>query len=160
MIRQTPDLFYAAIGGMLGATIILTVTGWHLGLGMLRFVNINRSIVIVLSIATVLIGVYSLSSPRSSTSGSCLACGVIGYYMSRYGYSVAAAALAVVLGRQLERSLRLGLNLTDGDFIALLSRPFTGLFVAITILFLTIGIYRTVKLRKKLRAKAAEAVAA
>ena len=54
MIRTTPDLFYAAIAGMLGSTIILSATGWHLGLIMLRFVNINRSMVIVLSIATVL----------------------------------------------------------------------------------------------------------
>jgi putative tricarboxylic transport membrane protein len=158
MIRQTPDLFYAAIGGMLGATLILTITGWHLGLGMLKLINVNRSIVVILSIATVLIGVYSLSS-RIFDVWVVIGCGVLGYYMSRYGYSVAAAALAVVLGRQLERSLRLGLNLTDGDFIALLKRPFTGLFVAITIIFLTIGIYRTVQLRKKLRAKAAEAAA-
>jgi putative tricarboxylic transport membrane protein len=159
MIRQTPELFYAAIGGMLAATIILTATGWHLGLAMLRLINVNRSIVIILSIATVLIGVYSLSS-RIFDVWVVIGCGVIGYYMSRYGYSVAAAALAVVLGRQLERSLRLGLNLTDGDWIALLSRPFTGLFVAITILFLTIGIYRTAQIRKKLRARAAEATAA
>ena len=32
MIRTTPDLFYAAIAGMLGSTIILSATGWHLGL--------------------------------------------------------------------------------------------------------------------------------
>jgi putative tricarboxylic transport membrane protein len=158
MIRQTPELFYAAIGGMLAATLILTATGWHLGLAMLRLVNINRSIVVVVSIATVLIGVYSLSG-KIFDVWVVLACGVIGYYMSRYGYSVAAAALAVVLGRQLERSLRLGLNLTDGDWIALLSRPYTGLFVGITILFLTIGIYRTAKIRKKIRAQAAEAAA-
>ncbi len=158
MIRQTPDLFYAAIGGMLAATIILTFTGWHLGLAMLRFVNINRSIVIIVSIGTVLIGVYSLSS-RMFDVWVVIGCGVLGYYMSRYGYSVAAAALAVVLGRQLERSLRLGLNLTDGDWIALLSRPFTGLFVAIAIAFLLFGIYRTVKLRRKLRGQEAAAAA-
>ena len=112
----------SSIAGMLGSTIILSATGWHLGLIMLRFVNINRSMVIVLSIATVLIGVYSLSS-RIFDVYVVLACGVLGYYMLRYGYSTAAAALAVVLGRQLERSLRLGLNLTDGDWIEFLSGP-------------------------------------
>ncbi len=150
MIRQTPELFYAAIGGMLAATLILTLTGWHLGLAMLRFVNINRSIVVVLSIFTVLVGVYCLSY-RVFDVWVVIGCGVIGYYLSRYGYAVAAAALAVVLGRQLERSLRLGLNLTDGDWIGMLSRPFTALFVCVTITFLSIGIYRTMKFRKKMR---------
>ena len=58
----------------------------------------------------------------------------------------------VGLGRQLERSLRLGLNLTDGDWIRFLERPYTALFVAVTITFLAVGIYRQMRLRRRLRA--------
>jgi putative tricarboxylic transport membrane protein len=119
---------------------------------MLRLINMNRQMVIIISIALVILGVYSLSG-RMFDVYVVLICGTIGYFMNIYGYSTAAAALAVVLGRGLERSLRLGLNLTDGDWIALLSRPFTGSFVLVTLVFLSIGIYRTFRLKRKLRAE-------
>ena len=64
MIRNSPELFYAAIAGMLAATVILSATGWHLGLMMLRLVNVNRSMVIVFSIAVIVLGVYCAELAR------------------------------------------------------------------------------------------------
>ena len=78
------------------------------------------------------------------------AAGGIGYFMMGYGYSTAAAALGVVLGKGLELNLRLGLNLVDGSFVRLLSRPITGTIVALSLVVISYGIYRQVKLRKKL----------
>ena len=152
MIRSRPDLFYAAVAGMFASAIFLCITGWHMAKFMLRLVSINRSMVIIISIALVILGVYSLSG-RMFDVYVVLICGTVGYFMNMYGYSTAAAALAVVLGRGLERNLRLGLNLSDGDWLALLSRPITGGFVLVTVVFLSIGIYRTARLKRRMRAE-------
>lgn len=148
MVRDTPELFYAAISGMLAATIFLCFTGWKIALMMLSIININRSMVIVLAIATVIIGVYSLNT-RMLDVYVVLSCGLVGYFMLCFGYSTAAAALACVMGGELERSLRLGLNLTHGDFIAFLSRPYTAGFVLLSVSFLAIGIYQQTRERRR-----------
>ena len=155
MIRNSPTLFYAAISGMLAATIFLSLTGWKMAMVMLRIININRAMVIILAITTVLVGVYSLNT-RMFDVYVVLSCGVVGYFMLCFGYSTAAAALACVMGGELERSLRLGLNLTHGDFIAFFSRPYTAFFVLLSISFLAIGIYQQVREKRRLRAEQLE----
>lgn len=156
MIRQAPELFYAAVSGMLAATIFLVVTGWYMAKLMLRAVNLNRSAVIILSLATVVLGIYSLNT-RLFDVFVVLAAGAVGYLMLRYGYSTAAAALACVLGRELERSLRLGLNLVEGDWVAFFTRPITATILLVTAGLVTIGIVRQVRLRRRLRAISAAA---
>ena len=151
MIRQAPELFYAAIAGLLASTLFLLATGWWMAALMLRAVRVNRSLIIVLALATVVLGVYSLNT-RIFDVYVALAAGLIGYFMLRYGYSTAAAALAVVLGGELERNLRLGLNLSNNSWIEMLSRPVTLIIVVITIALLVFGIVRQTRMRRRLKA--------
>jgi putative tricarboxylic transport membrane protein len=62
--------------------------------------------------------------------------------MSRYGYSVAAAALAAILSAEFERTLRQGLNLFDNDILLFLSRPITATVLLIALAILIFGIVR------------------
>ena len=148
MIRQTPDLFYAAIGGMLAASIVLLLLGWWMASLMLKAVHMSRTVVLILSIATVVLGVYSLNG-RVFDLVVMFVAGVIGYFMLRYGYSTAAAALAFVLGGELERSFRLGLNLVDGSFVAFFTRPITATILIVTLFIVFIGVVRSWKFRKR-----------
>ena len=151
MVRNDPQLFYAAISGMLAATILLLLTGWWMATLMLKAVNLNRSVVLILSLATVILGVYSLNT-RIFDVYVMLAAGLVGYVMQRYGYSTAAAALACVLGSELESSLRLGLNLVEGDIVSFVTRPITAT-VLLTITGLVIfGVRRTRRMRRNLAA--------
>jgi putative tricarboxylic transport membrane protein len=154
MISQAPHLFYAAISGMLAATIFLALFGWWMASAMLKAVNLNRSAVIVFSLAIVILGVYSLNT-RITDVFVMLAAGAIGYVMLRYGYSTAAAALACVLGGQMERSLRLGLNLADGDWVTFITRPITATILLATIALLLIGVWRHRDFRKRMKQKQA-----
>jgi len=154
MIRQAPHLFNASVAGLLGSTIILAITGWYTCSLMLKAVSINRQSVIIFALATVVIGVYSTNS-RVFDVFVALAAGAVGYFMMGYGYSTPAAALGVILGVGLEKNLRLGLNLVDGSFVRLLSRPITGTVVALALIVLAYGVYRMIQLRKKMTQKTA-----
>ena len=149
MIRQAPHLFNATIAGLLGSTVLLAITGWYTCWLMLKAVSINRQSVIIFALATVVIGVFS-TNLRVFDVFVALAAGIVGYFMKGYGYSCAAAALGVILGDGLERNLRLGLNLVDGSFVRLLSRPITGSIVALALIVLGYGVYRMIKLRKQI----------
>ena len=116
MVARAPELLYATIAGMLASTVFLLVVGWRMATLMLKAVLLNRQLVIVLALAMTILGTYALQN-RVLDVAIAFVFGIIGYFMMRYGYSVAAAALAVFLGREFERNLRIGLNLTDGSIV-------------------------------------------
>jgi putative tricarboxylic transport membrane protein len=151
MIRTTPQLFYAAVAGLLSSTIFLALTGWWMATVMLRLVKINRQAVTVIALVTVFMGVFSLNT-RVFDVLVCLTTGLIGYFMLRYGYSTAGASLAVILGGGFERNLRIGLNFADNSWVKFLSRPITATIVAGCFALLVYGLYRTYKVRKKIEA--------
>lgn len=147
MITKAPELFYAAIAGMLAATIFLVIVGWKMASLMLRAVNLNRQVVIVLALAMVILGTYSLNT-RVLDVFVALIFGGIGYLMLRYGYSTAAAALAVFLGSEFERNLRIGLNFVDNSYIQFASRPITATILSVSVLLLIYGVYREIGFRR------------
>ncbi len=63
--------------------------------------------------------------------------GIIGYYMRVMGYPVAPTVLGIILGDILDKNLRRGLILTDGNIIPFFTRPISlviFLFTLFTIL--------------------------
>jgi putative tricarboxylic transport membrane protein len=95
-----------------------------------------------------MVGTYSID--RSSFDVFLLILfGVIGYFMLRYGYSTAGAAIAVVLGEGLETNLRAGLLLMEGDVGAFLSRPWTATILIFAIILLVYGTVNTLRLSKR-----------
>jgi hypothetical protein len=84
------------------------VTGWCMAATMLKAVDLNRQVVIVLALPMVTLGTCSLGTHVLDVAVAMVA-GGIGYLMLRYGYSTTAATLAVSLGSEFERN-RIGLN--------------------------------------------------
>jgi len=147
LTRNSPELLDASVAGLLGGTLILLLSGWWISRAMMRVVMINRSMVIVLCLAVVMLGVFALSRQMFDVM-VCLGCGIIGYFMMRYGYSVAAAALAAILAAEFERTLRQGLNLFDNDIFLFLSRPITAAVLLVSLAILVFGAIRIRRGRK------------
>ena len=141
LIVENPQLLWAAVAGLLGATIFLAIIGMRMAGWMLAVSRVNRSMVMVTALALVILGTYSLKSSLTDVL-VLLLYGVIGYFMYRFGYSPAAAALAVVLARGFETSLRRGLALSHDSFIELITRPITAALLLLSIAVLTVGLVR------------------
>ncbi len=153
LTRNSPELLDAAVAGLLGGTIILLFTGWWLSRSMMRVATVNRSVVIILCLAIVMLGIFALERQIFDV-WVCLVCGVIGYFMTRYGYSVAAAALAAILASEFERTLRQGLNLFDNDIVLFLSRPIAATIIFASLVILGLGILRLRRERRLLASPA------
>ncbi len=156
MISNAPELLYAAVAGLLASTLFLLATGWWMARGMMKAVALNRQVVIVLALAMVTVGVYAINT-RIVDVLVCFGAGIVGYFMLRYGYSTAAAALGVFLGREFERSLRIGLNMNDNSYIEFFSRPITLAILLVAVALLAVGSWRQRETRRRVRAaRAAE----
>jgi putative tricarboxylic transport membrane protein len=60
--------------------------------------------------------------------------GVICFILRRNGYPVAPFVLGIVLGDIVDKSLRRGLVLSDGDLTPFFARPIAGVLAAVAIL--------------------------
>jgi putative tricarboxylic transport membrane protein len=146
MLRQTPEMLYAAVAGLLGATVVLVIIGWPIAKLMARLVSLDRSAVTTAVLVLILVGVYSLNQSVFDVA-VCLVAGVIGYFMRRYGYSVAAAALGAILGEGLEKNLRGGILLMQSDLVAFVTRPVTAVILIAVMGFVILGIVQSRRMR-------------
>jgi putative tricarboxylic transport membrane protein len=150
MVVNAPELLFAAIAGLLASSLLLLATGWGMARAMLKAVQLNRQVVIVLSLAMIVIGVYAMNT-RVFDVAVALIAGCVGYAMLRYGYSTAAAALGVFLGREFERSLRIGLNMNDNSFGQFFSRPITLVIIVVALALLIFGLRKQAQTRRRVR---------
>jgi putative tricarboxylic transport membrane protein len=147
LIKQSPDLVFGAVGGLLGSALFLALIGWFMAKLAARLATMSRSIVLVLALALTLIGVYSVDQSMFDV-GVAVFFGIVGYFMLRYGYAVAAAALGVILGANIESSLRQGLLIADNNPLTFVARPVTAIVLALAVLLLTFGVRSEVKARR------------
>ena len=157
MIRETPKLLYAASGGMLASTIWLIAIGWPMSIYTMKLMTLNRQLILIGSLALCLIGVYTLNYSVFSVFLVVLF-GLIGCIMRRYGYSVAGAAIAVILCPGLEANLRRGLLLFDGSFWGFVMRPWTVTILTVALGFLVYGGIGTVRMARRTSAIRRQAI--
>ena len=86
-----------------------------------------------------LIGSYSIGNNTGDVI-IMLIFGIVGYLMRKFRYDAAPMVLALVLGGELETSLRQSLMLSRGDFSIFVSRPISLGFLIIAVLLLIVPI--------------------
>lgn len=148
LLQQTPELLHAAIAGGVAGTIFVGLTGAVIAKKLLRLALMDRSVVLVGAIFVILVGIYAVRRSMFDVA-ALLLFGAVGYCMYRYGYSPAAFALGLILGRGIEGNLRRGLVLTDNDPIAFVTRPYTLPILLLALAFLSWGVYSTWKVNQR-----------
>jgi putative tricarboxylic transport membrane protein len=80
--------------------------------------------------------------------------GLVGYLMQRYGFPLAPAVLALVLGGLVEQNLRRAMSISDGDVNVFFTRPIS---LALVVLILLVAVLPPlVRLRRVRRGAGAE----
>ena len=124
LIKEAPQLLYASVTGLLGGDADARARRLVHRRALLKLVTFDRSLVLIGALCMTMIGVFAME--RSVFDVFLLVLfGTIGYFMLRYGYSTAGAAIGFVLGARLETNLRSGLLLFGGDVWVFVSRPWT-----------------------------------
>ena len=67
-----------------------------------------------------------------------LAFGILGFALREMNYPMAPLVLGIVLGDLLDKSFRRGMTLSDGDFVAFITRPISA-FLALACLLMLLG---------------------
>jgi putative tricarboxylic transport membrane protein len=87
-----------------------------------------------------MIGSYSINSSLFDV-WVMLIFGVIGYLLRKLDFPLAPAVLGLILGPQLEKSLRTSLEMSAGDFSIFLTRPITVTLLVLSVIVLAISAF-------------------
>jgi len=130
---ESPQFVYDVVAMMMIATIGIFIYGLVLTKLLVQVLRVPTTIIVPMLFVLCVVGTYALSS-RLFDVWTMLLFGVLGYVLRKYQFPVAPLVLGIVLGDLMEKSLRRGLVLSDGDLLPFISRPISAvLFAAIVI---------------------------
>ena len=84
-----------------------------------------------------MLGAFAVSGNTFGMSIA-VAVGILGLLFRRYGYPITPLILGVVIGPMAEQELRRAVQITDGDFMTLIEKPFSVVVYTLLVLGITI----------------------
>jgi putative tricarboxylic transport membrane protein len=139
IMTEAPTFVYEVVAMMLFATIGILIYGLTLTRFLIRVLSVPKSIIVPIIFVLCVVGAYAISS-RLFDVWVMLGFGVLGYVLRRAAFPIAPLVLGLVLGDLMEKGLRRGLVLSDGDLAPFFTRPISAalwitIFVVIALRF-------------------------
>jgi putative tricarboxylic transport membrane protein len=133
---QSPQFVYDVVAMMLLASIGILIYGLTLTKLLTKILQVPQHLIMPVIFVLCVVGSFAIAS-RLFDVYVMLAFGVIGYVLRRLNYPMAPLVLGIVLGDLLDKNLRRGLVLSDGDLTPFFTRPISlvmFLIIAATVL--------------------------
>lgn len=119
---EAPTFIYSVAAMMVYATLAIGIFGIALTPLFIKVLKIPRAWLMPVVFVLCVIGPYALTQ-RIFDIWVMVAFGIIGFLLRQMKYPVAPLVLGIILGDLLDKSLRRGLILSDGDITAFFTRP-------------------------------------
>jgi len=132
LMVNNPQFVYDVVAMTLLATLGMLFFGLFLVKPLLVIVRIPRTIIMPVVFVLCTVGSFAIAS-RLFDVYLMLTIGMLAFVLRRRGYPIPPFVLGLVLGDILDKSLRRGLTLSNGDFTPFLTRPICALLAAVTL---------------------------
>jgi putative tricarboxylic transport membrane protein len=119
---ESPQFVYQVVAMILLASLAILLFGMLLTKPLLKVLLIRRERLMPVIFVLCTVGAFAIAS-RLFDVWVMLGFGVLGFALREMKYPMAPLVLGVVLGNILDKSLRRGLVLSDGDLTPFLVRP-------------------------------------
>ncbi len=129
MIEQ-PDFIYNIAAMLVLATVAIAVFGLSLTRVFIKILKVPRELLMPIVFTLCVIGPYALTQ-RVFDIWVMLFFGLAGFVLRRMNYPMAPLVLGIILGTLLDKSLRRGLTLSNGDLSPFFMRPISATFALI-----------------------------
>ena len=131
MVNQ-PQFVYDVVAMTTLATLGMLFFGLFMVRPLLKIIQIPRSVLMPIIFVMCVVGSFAIAS-RLFDIWLMVAIGVCGFLLRRQNYPMAPFVLGLVLGDILDKSLRRGLQISNGDLTPFFTRPVCALLAAVTI---------------------------
>ena len=130
---ESPQFVYDVVAMMLLATLAILIYGLTLTKFMIQVLRVPTTIITPMLFVMCTVGTFALAS-RLFDVWTMLLFGLIGFVLRQYRFPVAPLVLGIVLGDLMEKSLRRGLVLSDGNLAPFVTRPISAVLCALIVL--------------------------
>ena len=141
---EQPRFIWAVIASFFVGNLILLVLSLPFIPLWVAVLKVPRAILVAIVLAMCVIGAYSINNSVFDI-GLMLFFGVIGYLFKKTDVPLAPLVLTFVLAPLMERSLRQSLEMSQGEFGILFSRPISASLLVISIVVLIVSTMRAVR---------------
>lgn len=121
LMEQNPDFAWGLIASMYLGNVMLLLINIFMIPGFASIARVPFRLLAPIIIVLCVVGTYTVHGSIVEV-GIMLACGVLGFFMRRYGMSPAALVIALVLGPLAEETLRQTMVISGGDPTIFLQR--------------------------------------
>jgi putative tricarboxylic transport membrane protein len=147
LVTEKPEVFWGLVASMYIGNLMLLVLNLPLIGLWVKLLRVPYPLLSPLILVFVLIGSYSVNN-SSFDVGITVAFGFLGYLMRKFNFEPAPLVLAMILGPQLEASLRRSLIYSRGDLGVFFERPLAATLMVLALLMLLSPAFRWVLSRK------------
>jgi putative tricarboxylic transport membrane protein len=148
LVQERPDIFWGLVASMYIGNVVLLLLNLPLVWIWVRLLQVPYPLLAPFIVVFVLVGAYSVSNSVFDL-GITVAFGVLGYLMRRLALEPAPLVLAMILGPQLEASLRRSLIYARGDLLVFWQRPISAALLTAAVLLLAAPAGRRLLGRRK-----------
>jgi putative tricarboxylic transport membrane protein len=139
LMIENPQFVYDVVAMNVYATVGILFFGLFLVRPLLLVLQVPRTVIMPVVLALCVVGSFAIAS-RLFDVWTMLAVGVAVFVLRRFGYHAAPFVLGLVLGDLLDKSLRRGLVLSDGDLTPFFARPICAVLATVVAAALLLGI--------------------
>jgi putative tricarboxylic transport membrane protein len=132
LMVSSPQFVYDVVAMTTLATLGMLFFGLFMVRPLLKIIQLPRSIIMPIIFVMCTVGSFAIAS-RVFDIWLMVAIGVGGFLLRRQNYPIAPFVLGLVLGDILDKSLRRGLQITNGDLTPFLTRPVCAVLAAVTV---------------------------
>src|SRR5947208_968900 len=141
LVAEKPEVFWGLVASMYIGNVMLLVLNLPLIGLWVRLLRVPYPLLAPLILVFVVLGAYSVNNSAFDV-GITIAFGFFGYLMRKFDFEPAPLVLAMILGPQLEASLRRSLIYSHGELGVFFERPIAAALMALALLMLVSPIFR------------------
>ena len=150
LLRNRPEYLHTVFASIIYTSIFMIIAAVVIARVFAKILDIPYSVLGTVILMLCAIGSFALVRNTGDVMLMVLA-GIFGYAFIKNGFNVAALVLGLVLGEICESNLRRAVSLNNGNYMAIISRPITGILLLICVIMLLTPV--VMPLIKKTRAK-------
>ncbi len=150
LVTEHANVFWAVVASMYIGNCILLVLNLPLVGMWAQLLRVPYAYMAPMIMVLTLVGVYSVNN-NVFDIWVMLVMGIFGYFARKLKFDLGPLLLAFVLGPIMERSLRQGLLLSNGDAGIFFTRPISGALMVIAILFLLFNAVAALRRKREVK---------
>jgi len=135
LFQERPDLVWAVIASFFIGNVLLLILNLPLVGLWAKILEIPYQYICAGTLLFCIIGAYSINQSIFDL-WVMLASGIIGYILRKLNFPLAPLVLGLILGPQIEKSMRTSLEMSAGDFTIFVTRPLSASLLALAVVIL------------------------